>query len=161
MNVSHIRNVRNAGAQGGFTLIELIVVIVILGILAATALPKFADLSGDARFGTMRAAEASIRSVAAMAHARALTSNNQSAVMTFEDTTLTLVNGYPPATADLAAAAGLSTTDYRATPVGTTLEIRPAGVAADSTTCVLTYAQAANTANARPTFTLTATPAGC
>lgn len=35
--------------QSGFTLIELVAVIVILSILAVTALPKFADLSGAAK----------------------------------------------------------------------------------------------------------------
>jgi MSHA pilin protein MshB len=34
--------------QKGFTLIELVVVIVILGVLAATAAPKFIDLTDDA-----------------------------------------------------------------------------------------------------------------
>jgi MSHA pilin protein MshA len=36
-------------SQRGFTLIELVMVIVILGVLAAVALPKFVDLSGDAK----------------------------------------------------------------------------------------------------------------
>ena len=35
--------------QGGFTAIEVVIAIVILGILAATAIPRFADLRGDAR----------------------------------------------------------------------------------------------------------------
>jgi len=40
--------------QAGFTMIELIVVIVILGVLAAMALPKFVDLSGDASAAALK-----------------------------------------------------------------------------------------------------------
>ncbi len=54
--------------SAGFTLIELVVVIVILGILAATIVPRFTNLHGDARASVVTGMEASIRSATSMYH---------------------------------------------------------------------------------------------
>lgn len=48
--------------QAGFTLIELVIIIVVLGILAAVAIPKYQDMSAQAREASGRAALGALRS---------------------------------------------------------------------------------------------------
>jgi len=46
----------------GFTLIELVMVIVILGILAAVAIPRFANLSSNAKASSLQGAVGAVKS---------------------------------------------------------------------------------------------------
>lgn len=55
--------------QKGFTLVELVVVIAILGILIAIAVPKFADITGNAQTRAQQATARTIMSAIVMAQA--------------------------------------------------------------------------------------------
>jgi len=84
--------------QKGFTLIELVMVIVILGVLSAVALPKFANLSQDARHASLVAAHGTVLSAMNIVHSKAIVDGKEtlaSSTIELEGATLDIVYGYP------------------------------------------------------------------
>lgn len=62
---------RNTDRSHGFTLIELVMVIVILAVIAAFALPRFADLSSDARIAALESVSGTMKSAITIVRSKA------------------------------------------------------------------------------------------
>lgn len=129
-----------------------------MGILAAVATPRYMDLRADARKAKLEAVHGALQGAAKIAHSAALTSGAGASV-TLEGVAVTLVNGYPAASAGgILAAANLDPTrdDISVTHVAaapnytqvTYADLTP--VSAGGNACYVIYFEAA--AGAAPTF---------
>jgi MSHA pilin protein MshA len=66
--------------QHGFTMIELIIVIALIGILAVAAIPRFANMTTDAKVAARMAVVGSANSALAIAHAKWLSQGSTGTV---------------------------------------------------------------------------------
>lgn len=117
--------------QTGFTLIELVIVIIVLGLLAAVAVPKFIDLSSDAKTAATNSVAASIAAANSINYAaRKANATKGSAVTNCTDGSILLQGGLPTGytITSLAAAADTTVTCTLTGPGSTTATFSITGI---------------------------------
>lgn len=80
--------------QQGFTLIELVIVIVILGIISATAIPRFVDLSRDARIATLNGIRGALAATSQLVALKAKVEGVENGSIEIDGNAVTVDNGY-------------------------------------------------------------------
>ncbi len=97
--------------QEGFTLVELVIVIIILGLLTAVAIPKFIDLSSDAKTAAQNSVAASLSAANAVNYAsRKVNSTKGVSVANCTDVASALQGGLPTGYTITAATVAVDTT---------------------------------------------------
>ena len=132
--------------QQGFTLVELVVVIVILGILAATAIPRYASYTTESRIAALNGLAGAVRSAVAVVQGRYIALGAGTSPVTMLDGTTVIVSTGAAGGIPTGAAGGID----NAVTMGGTFVYVPATTKFDFPTaianCFVTYTAATGAA---------------